>query len=276
MTYRLICSIFCFLLSISIIAQRNDYTRFRELSGGIGSMDYINEAAIPSGLPGTIYRMEYRSGKISKHNANRIFEFIARTDYAYMLRRGLNTDLNKPYYHGEVKLEVICRQNIPVSIPNFTIDAGLGFSMNMLVGYNPSYTYENLYNRLYPYGNWFISPDLHFDISYQVNKFIFKGGFNTPLLVTGFFQEYQNSSYDINNFGSFVNYIIHPNTFALFPDYFRFDGFLSAMYLMKSTDKSQLHLKLTYSYESLNSTIHHNSEQKQKQMLSVGLVIRRK
>ena len=277
MTYRLFCSICCFLFSISIIAQRNDYTQFREWSGGIGSMDYMNATSIPSGLPGTIYRLEYRSGKISKRNANRIFEFAARTDYAYMLRRGLSTDLNKPYYHGEVKLEAICRQNIPVPIPNFTIDAGLGFSMNILAGYNPTCTYENLYNEVYPYGNWFVSPDMHFKINYQANKFIFKGGFNAPLLVAGYFQEFQNMPYySINNFGSVVKYYICPNTFAFITDYFRFDGFLSAMYLLKNSDKSQLHIKLTYSYESLNSTIHYNSEQKQKQMLSVGLVIRRK
>ena len=276
MTNRLFISIFCCFISISIVAQTNDYDKFRELNAGIGYMEYMNTATIPSGLPGTIYRLEYHGGKVSKLNANRTYEFVARSDYAYMIRNGLNTDLNIPYYHGEIKLGAICRQIVPIAIPNFTIDAGLGFSVNVLTGYNPTYTYENLYNRLYPYGNWFVSPDLHFDISYHANKFNFNGGFCTPLLVTGFFYEYQNSPYDIKNFGSGVKYIITPNTFAFFPNYFRFDGYLSATYLLTSTDKSQLHLKLNYSYESLTSTIHFNSEKKQKQLLSIGLVILRK
>lgn len=276
MTNKLFISIFFYFISIAIIAQTNDYVKFRELNVGIGYMEYMNTAAIPSGLPGTIYRLEYHSGKVSKLNSNRIFEFVARTDYAFMIRKGIITDLNIPYYHGEIKLGAICKQIVPIAIPNFTIYAGLGFSMNVLTGYNPTYTYENLHNKLYPYGNWFVSPDLHFDISYQANKYTFNGGFCTPLLVTGFFYEYQNSSYDINNFGSFVKYIIPPNTFDFFPDYFRFDGFLSATYLLTSTDKSQLHFKLNYSYESLNSTIHFNSEKKQKQLLSIGLVILRK
>lgn len=276
MTNKLFISIFCYYISISIIAQTNDYVKFRELNVGIGYMEYMNTAAIPSGLPGTIYRLEYHSGKVSKLNSNRIFEFVARTDYAFMIRNGIITDLNIPYYHGEIKLGPICRQIVPITIPNFTLDLGIGFSLNLLAGYNPTFNNSNAYYKLYPYGNWYVSPDLHFNTKYQVKQIIFKCGFYMPLLVIGYFQEYQNSSYDINNFGSFVKYIIPPNTFAFLPDYFRFDGFLSATYLLMNTDKSQLHLKLNYSYESLNSTIHFNSEKKQKQLLSIGLVILRK
>lgn len=276
MTNKLFISVFCCFISISIVAQTNDYDKFRELNVGIGSMEYMNTAAIPSGLPGTIYRLEYHGGKVSKLNANRTFEFVARTDFVYMIRNGLNTDLNIPYYHGEIKLGAISRQIVPINIPNFALDVGIGFSLNLLAGYNPTFNNSNAYYKLYPYGNWHVSPDLHFNTKYQVKQIIFKCGFYMPLLVTGYFQEYQNSSYDINNFASFVKYIIPPNTFAFFPDYFRFDGFLSATYQLMNTDKSQLHLKLNYSYESLNSTIHFNSEKKQKQLLSIGLVILRK
>lgn len=275
MTYRLSFIAFYFCLPISIIAQSNDYNKFCEPSIGVGYMEYMNTAAIPSGLPGTIHRLEYRGGKVNKLQTNRLFEFVARADYAYMLRQGLNTDLNIPYYHAEIRLGAVWRQKIPLFIPNITIDVGLGFSFNSLVGYNPSYTYNTIYNRMYPYGNWSVSPDFHFNIKYHLKKFGMKGGFYTPLFVTGFFQEYQNSSYSINSEGTFLNYIISPNTFTLFTNYFRFDGFLSATYLLKNTNKSQLHLKLNYSYESLNSTIHFNSERKQKQMLSIGLVILR-
>ena len=276
MTYRLFISVFCICLPVSIMAQYSDYTKFRELSAGIGSMDYMNSAAIPSGLPGTIYRLEYHSGKISKLNTNRSYEFVARADYAYMFRDGLNTDLNIPYHHAEIRLGAICTQNIPVSIPNVTLNAGLGLSLNMLAGYNPTYTYGNTYDILYPYENWYVSPDLHFDIKYQLNKFIFKGGFYMPILITGYFQEFQNAPFEVYNLSSFFNYYISPNTFTLFTNYFRFDSYLSAMYLLKKTNKTQLYLKANYTYESLNSTIHFNSEKKQKQMLSIGFVILRK
>lgn len=276
MTNRLFVCIFCYCLSISISAQTNESLKFRELNIGIGDMEYMNTVAIPSGLPGTIYRLEYHSGKVSKLNAKSTFEFVARTDYAYMFRDGLGSDLNIPYHHGEIKLGAICRQIVPVGIPNFTLDAGIGFSLNLLAGYNRSYTMENFYYKLYPYGNWYVSPDMHLDMKYKLKKITFTGGFNMPLLVTGFFQEYQDSPYEINNFGSLVNYIIVPNTFAFCSDYIRFDSFLSASYQLKNTNTSQLYLKCQYSYESLNSTNHYNSEKKQKQLLSIGLVLLRK
>ncbi len=58
MTNRLFVCMFCCCLSISSSAQTNESFKFRELNVGIGDMEYINTVAIPSGLPGTIYRLE--------------------------------------------------------------------------------------------------------------------------------------------------------------------------------------------------------------------------
>ncbi len=275
MNGRILC-IIIFLSPIYLKAQWADSLKFNDIRLGIGHIEYMNSTNLSSGLPGIVSRLEYRTGHLLKSNPNFMLEFGSRADYGYLLKNDISTDLNSPFHHGEIKIDFICHRQIPTSISHLFLDGGIGISFNGLIGDN-SLTMR-IGSVFDPYGNWYFSPDLHFNVTYKTKRLNIRLSLNAPLVAAGFFQEYQSAPAVANDkFSNHpLNYFLSPNSVALINNYFRIEMNSSITYLVYTTKKANYYLKANYTYESLNASINHNIEKKQKELLSLGLLITKK
>jgi hypothetical protein len=267
--YILIVLYLCY--PIFFFAQDDISKNNNEILFGLGYMEYMNTRSIPSGLPGTVYRLEYNNEKSSEKHTNLKYGFFAQMNYSQLLKHDFISDF--PYHHGELALGGLFLQKISNPIPHFDMEAGLGLSFNALTGKNYSRMADLHLNS---YGYWLISPDLYLNFYFQINKIKVKTGFYLPLTVYGFYPEYQYIPTNYKNLKSEIKYYCTPNSFAFMTDYFCFYCMIAASYKLHETPKSVYNISLKYSYQSLKSNIHYYTEQKQRNILSLGFQILRK
>lgn len=276
MSNRLFYIIFCCCLTVTTKGQSSDYSKISEFNVGVGYMEYMNTVAVPSGLPGTSTHFEYTRGWINSINPNRRFDLFIRTDYAYLMRKNITSDVNIPYHHVELKLGTKWSWSIPVSIPNFGLDVGAGISFNALAGYNKNLNYSSEpHEIMHPYGNWHISPDVYLGLSYKLRKISLQGGLSIPVFVVGFFQKYDYFKYFLNT-SEFIKYVITPNSIAIPTKFLDVNSFISATYLFDETKTTQYNMKVSLNQEYLHVSIHNNIQMKSNYGVSLALIILRK
>lgn len=260
-----------------VIGQIYDYKNIVELNAGVGSLEYMNSVAVPSGLPGTSTHLEYKGSQMNFSKSNRQFDFYIKSDYAYLMRKSIISDINIPYHHFEIKAGANWSWEIPLSIPNFRLNTGGGFSINSLAGYNKNLNYNTVpHEIMYPYGNWHISPDVHLIMSYKLNKISFQSGISIPILAVGFFQEYEYFQYSINDTNDYLRYVLTPNSIASPMQYLNTNSFLSATYLFSETKPTHYYLKISVNQEYLHANIFNNTEMKNNCGVSLSLIILKK
>jgi len=277
MRNRLFYIILCFCLITTAKGQLRNYAKISELNIGVGHMEYMNTVSVPSGLPGTSTHFEYTGGRINSNNPKREFDFFIRADYAYLMRKTIISDINIPYHHFELKFGTKWAWDIPVSIQNFRLSAGAGISFNALAGYNKKLNFScEPHEIMYPYGNWYVCPDVHLGLNYKLNKISLQGGVSIPVFVVGFFQKYEYFEYYINDTSKFLKYVITPNSFAFPTNFLYLKSFISATYMFNKTKTTQYNMKISLNQEYLHSSINNNIEMKNNYGVSLALIILKK
>ncbi len=261
----------------NIVSQGNSYSKSNEYNMGVGYIEYKNTVAVPSGLPGTSTFFEYIKTYEKTNNKNRSFDFNIRADYAYMRRNNNISDVDIPYHHFELAGGAKWNWDVPLKDTKLSLNYGLGLSFNALAGIHKNLNYSSIPQHiLYPYGNWHISPDLHFGIKYKLKKTLTAAGVSFPFFVIGFFQEFEYFNYYIDDRNRFTNYVITPNTFAIATQYADIKYFISAQNNIGETNTSSYSLKLSINHEYLNARIFNNVEMKRNIDISLALIIQRK
>ncbi|GAB1415597.1 hypothetical protein MASR2M117_10030 [Paludibacter sp.] len=255
----IIMSLFLFL-TIDTVGQESYYSKTNEYNLGVGYIEYKNTVAVPSGLPGTSTFFEYKKSYVKSNNKNHNFDFNIKTEYAYMKRNNIISDVNIPYHHVELISGVKWSWNIPKGNSNLLINYGIGLSFSTLVGINKNLNFSSVPQEImYPYGNWHLSPDLHLGFNYRLNKLLLSGGISIPVFVIGFFQEFEYFDYYIDDTQKFMKYVIIPNTFALATQYRDIKNFISVQNNISETQTNCYSLKLLLNHDYLNARIFNNN-----------------
>ena len=274
--YFTILSIFLYL-PINTVAQRSYSSKTNEYNVGVGYVEYKNTVAVPSGLPGTSTFFEYIKTYEKTDNKNHSFDFNIRADYACLKRNNIISDVNIPYHHLEFVSAAKWNWNVPLTSTKLSLNYGVGLSFNALAGIHKNLNYSSVpHHILYPYGNWHISPDFHFNFNYKLNKLLLSGGISIPVLAIGFFQEFEYFDYYIDDTQNFMKYVITPNTFALSTQYTDIKSFISAQKNISETKTNCYSLKLSLNHDYLNARIFNNIEMKRNTNFSLALIIQRK
>jgi hypothetical protein len=260
---------FCNITIATIWGQSVSYTKSTELGVGIGHMEYMNTVAVPSGLPGLSTQLEYCQTTINKLNPQLSFEFTARADYAHLIRSEYNNGINYPYHHGEISVGSIMSLQTKEVLPNLNIKIGGGLLFHSMLSINPlNFSSELHYFGLY--GNWFLSPTIRLELGYKVRNILLQTKFTMPILMIGFFQEFQNYPFKSSDQ---LLYFITPNTCVLPTKYLQAKVDISAYIPLVKSKSNQLDFKIGYYFDGSRSNINYNTEHKRNQGICFGIVI---
>ncbi len=257
-------------ISVQASAQNDLNIGVNEFLIGSGYTEYMNTMAIPSGLPGFNINFEYKKSKYTKDYPKLTNENYLYIDYAH-LKRKISYEINFPYHSAKIALGSKYLKCFNTNLPFLDFEMGLGASFDMLIGYN--FPQPKRFEFM-PFGNWFISPDFHFNIKYDLNKLSLKTETSFPFLYFGNYTKYQEGS--IFNFNTFAKYRLMPNTFALIDKRLFLRNSITAKYNVKENKNMKLCVLVKYNFEILNSKINNSPEKKQSNYFLVGIQIHRK
>ena len=243
-------------------SQSEKLNKLSEISLGFSDVKYSHSYIIPSGLPGKGYSIQYASFQ-NKINCQSAFS-IKLNHNQLIIKEYINPINNYPFQISELKLNIYRSREIATPVSNLFFFVGAGVSLNG----NFSHT-KILYNP-HSTGYWNTSADIYTILSKSIKSFNMQYQIRFPVITTGFFQEYQNSSFSYN-FGDNLKYYALPNFFTSFAKYTEIENNLSLLYTLRFNKR--LNIKLNYEFTYLHTNIHNTQIRKQVNELSLGLII---
>lgn len=249
-------------LSDFAFSQSDEQNKFSEISLGFSDVKYSNSYIIPSGLPGKGYSIRYASFQ-NKINCQSAFS-IKLNHNQLIIREFINPINNYPFHISELKLNIYRSREIPTPVSNLLFFVGAGISLN------GNFSYTKVLDNPQSAGYWNTSADIYSSISKNIKSFNIQYQIRFPVITTGFFQEYQNSSFSYD-FGDNLKYYALPNFLTSFAKYTEIENNLSLLYTLRFN--TRLNIKLNYEFTYLHTNIHNTQIRKQINELSLGLII---
>lgn len=249
-------------LSDFAYGKSDEPNKLSEISLGYSDVKYSNSYDIPSGLSGNGYSIRYVNLQ-SNMNSQTIIN--AKFNYNQLInKKFINPINNYPVHISELKLNIYRSRKIPTPVFNLLFFVGVGFSLN------GNFSYSKVLDNQQSAGYWNTSADIYSSISKNIKPFNIQYQIRFPVITTGFFQEYQNSSFSYD-FGDNLKYYALPNSLTSFAKYTEIENNLSLLYTLRFNKR--LNIKLNYEFTYLHTNIHNTQIRKQVNELSLGLII---
>ncbi len=254
-----------YLLLLIIYFQTNaqENVKSHELSGGIGKTLYTDNYYFPGGIYGPDYSLLYN---FTKDRVNKSVDksfFNLYFSYAQLGRKDIETEMNIPTHYWDITIKKEWLYNIPLKINKLLISCGFNTMFN---GIYYKYTLDKInYQTVQRYGKATLSLGISQYNEYSIGKFIIKDHWTLPVVLYGFFMEYQNYYYFD------IDYLYKHTQFVFINNYFQFNNYFSIEYpLFKNSN-----LKFSYFFESDQSQINNISVKDIKHQFLIGVVFKR-
>ncbi len=220
---RLRCFLFGFLI-LSLCSKSNAQTSKADSSTlhrfffYDGCIAFSNTRVIPNGLPGKANGIAYTFEKQSLTKAR---TFIFNIQYNFgRLHNNFMSDKAAAYTLKEINMGGSWLWPVKTGNNRFFVKAGGGI-FGHAEYFNPGKMTEVLFVSANPVGNWNLSVNGAINLAYKWDKLQIRNNLNVPILVGGFFPEYQYFPTPINR--EPVSYITVPNVFAYFGNFRKVD-----------------------------------------------------
>ena len=243
-------------------SQSEEHNKLSEISLGFSDVKYSNSYIIPSGLPGKGYSIRYASFQ-NKLNCQSVFSI--KLNHNQLISKEFNHLINNyPFHISELKLNIYRSRKIPTPVSNLLFFVGAGISLN------GHFSYTKILENPHSTGYWNTSADIYTNLSKSIKSLNIQYQLRFPVITTGFFQEYQNSSFSYD-FADNLKYYALPNFLTSFAKYTEIENNLSLLYTLRFNKR--LKVKLNYEFTYLHANIHNAQIRKQVNELSLGLII---
>ncbi len=243
-------------------SQSDKLNKLSEISLGFSDVKYSNSYIIPSGLPGKGYSLRFAS---FQNKINCQYAFSIKLNHNQLnIREFINPINNYPFHISELKLNIYRSRVIPTPVSNLLFSLGAGFSLN------GNFSYTKILENPHSTGYWNTSADIYINLSKSIKSFNIQYQLSFPVITTGFFQEFQNSSFSYD-FADNLKYYALPNFLTSFAKYTEIENNLSLLYTLRFNKR--LKVKLNYEFTYLHANIHNTQIRKQVNELSLGLII---
>ncbi len=258
-----------YLLFVFPIIGQDKPIKTKQVLCGLGSSQYMNTYFMPSGLSGVNYSLQFNAERSKTVDQKKLSIFSFRTDYSKLQRKNTNTSFDYPtnFYFVSVKKEFLYKVSLAVKELRTHIGFNLGFSGYL--NFNKIHNYQNYVIPVY--GTWNLNVGFSQMFQYKLRKFTLKNRWNIPLLLFGFFHEYQDFP---ENFD--LAYLLSKTKFVSIFQYADFHNYFSIDYPVLLKGKFQKSLSFTYAYSSHWSEVNYNIARFRKHTFLVGIVFKRK
>ena len=260
--------IFCFCC-LSLIAQPTDSVqKSHDFLLGIGYMQMMNTAFLPSGLPAVNLSADYQYFKQDKKYQKNYWSYWLKAHFAFLQIKESQSVYYKllNFYRSELKTGGVWLRKMPIKSTNFRFFLGAGVSLSSEFNFaNSSKNASDFFSI--PNCNWFLSPDFHVKADYNLKKIILQGEILLPLAMVGNYSEF---NYTFANISDFAKNKLPPNTFVFLNKIFQPNISLLAKIPLNSNDQKQWFFLIKYAFESLDVNLKNFTEKKEQHDLRIG------
>lgn len=242
----------------------------KQLLLGIGSSRYMNTYFLPSGLPGINYSLQFNAERSKSNDKKKLSIFSFRTDYSQLQRKNANTSFDYPtdFYFISVKNEFLYKMPLAINKLHTHIGFNLGFTGYLNFNNN---VYKHSDYFIPPYGTWNFNVGFSQMFQYKWRKFLLKNRWNIPLLIFGFFPDYQDTPEDFE-----FSYLLSKTKLVNVFQYADFHNYFSIDYPVSQKGKFQKSFSFTYTFSSHWSEVNQNIARFRKHTFLIGIVFKRK
>jgi len=260
-----IISCFCYL---NLTAQPTDSVRkSHDFLFGVGYMQMMNTAFLPSGLPAVNFSVNYQYFKQDKKYQKNYWGYWLNTHFAFLQTKESQNMLPN-FYRSELKTGGVWLRKMPIKSTIFRLFLGAGVSLNCEFNFaNRNKNTTDFFSI--PNNNWFLSPDFYIKADYNLKKIILQGDILLPLAMVGNYSEF---NYIFANISDFAKNKLKPNTFVFLNKIFQPNISLSAKIPLNQNDKKQWFFLIKYAFESLDVNLKNFTEKKEQHDLKIGFV----
>lgn len=226
-----------------------------------GCIAFSNTRVIPNGLPGKTNGIAYTFEKQSLTKAR---TFIFNIQYNFgRLHNNFMSDKAAAYTLKEINMGGSWLWPVKTGNNRFLVKAGGGVFGNAEY-FNPGKMTEEFLVVAYPVGNWNLSANGAINLAYKWDKLQIRNNLNVPILVGGFFPEYQYFPSHINR--EPVSYITEPNVLAYFGNYRKVDYTFTLDFFA-----GKLRYSIGYQFMYNSFIINGNTQKYMQNMVGLGI-----
>jgi len=267
--------IFC-SCCLNLTAEPTDTVRTsHNFSLGVGYMQMMNTAFLPSGLPAVNISADYQYFKQDKKYQKNYWGYWLKTHFSFLLNNEQLTPyydkISPNFYRTEVRMGGVWLHKMPIKSEKFRLFLGTGVSLNTEFNFALTKKGKLFYYNI-PDLNWFLSPDLHIRAEYKFKKVTLQGEISLPVAVMGnYLDQFHSVPVNIDTC-NIVKYKLTPNTFVFLNKIFQPNVSLSAKIPINKNDQKQWFLMIKYVFESLDVNLKNFIERKEQHDFRIGFV----
>lgn len=253
--------ILTFCANSSALISKADTTARHRFFFSNGCIAFSNTRVIPNGLPGKANGIAYTFEKKSLAKAH---TFIFNIQYNFgQLHNNFISNKAAAYYLKELNLGGSWLWPVKTGNNRFLVKAGGGI-FGHAEYFNPGKMTEALFISANPVGNWNLSANGAINLAYKWDKLQIRNKLSVPILVGGFFPEYQYFPSTINR--EPVSYIAEPNVLAYFGNYRKVDYWLTLDFFA-----GKLKYSISYQFVYNSFTINGNAQKYMQNLFGLGI-----
>lgn len=234
---------------------------------GLGSLGYMNNYFIPSGLKGINLSGIYSYKRSKSIDSTNITYINVRMDYSRLNNRYGEESLMHPtnLYYLNLNLEKL----FPVYNHNNNFKLAVGFNAGINIDFciNNFYTLKSYYYTP-TYGEWNTFAGLSSLFHFKLKAFTFENKFSLPCLLFGYFPEYGYSQDDINSLFYLKNL-----RFTSIIRYTKPENYLTVYYSGFKLKKIPGSFFISYAYINQRSDIDFNIQKYRENIFYFGFTI---